>query len=105
MNAIEAMSDVEAARGILTISGELSRLNTSPAVLSRFLTSASDSKGKPDEHLFEPFYTTKPNSLAMELRISRSIAEAHGGRLWAQANEDMGATFFLCLPAESSEKL
>jgi PAS domain S-box-containing protein len=105
MNAIEAMSDVEAARRILTISGELSRLNASPAVLITVHDLGVGFKGEAREHLFEPFYTTKPNSLGMGLRISRSIAEAHGGRLWAQANEDMGATFFLCLPAESSEKL
>jgi len=105
MNAIEAMSDVEAARRILTISGELSRLNASPAVLITVHDLGVGFKGEAREHLFEAFYTTKPNSLGMGLRISRSIAEAHGGRLWAQANEDMGATFFLCLPAESSEKL
>jgi len=50
--------------------------------------------------LFEAFYTTKPEGLGMGLAISRSIIEAHGGRLWATANGDYGATFQFTVPAE-----
>jgi len=49
------------------------------------------------EHLFDAFYTTKPQGLGMGLAISRSIIEAHGGRLWAVANT-CGAVFQFALP-------
>jgi PAS domain S-box-containing protein len=49
-------------------------------------------------HIFEAFYTTKPQGLGMGLAISRSIIEAHGGRLWATTNDDSGATFQFTLP-------
>ena len=50
------------------------------------------------DRLFEPFYTTKPQGLGMGLTISRSIIEAHGGRLWAHANAPQGAVFRFTLP-------
>jgi C4-dicarboxylate-specific signal transduction histidine kinase len=51
------------------------------------------------ERLFDPFYTTKPQGLGMGLSISRSIAEAHGGRLQVTSDQKTGTVFHLTLPA------
>jgi signal transduction histidine kinase len=51
------------------------------------------------ERVFNSFYTTKPSGTGMGLSICRSIIDAHGGRLWAEANEPRGAVFQFTLPA------
>jgi signal transduction histidine kinase len=53
------------------------------------------------QHMFDAFFTTKPTGIGMGLSICRSILEAHGGRIWAEANEGPGITMQLALPAES----
>jgi C4-dicarboxylate-specific signal transduction histidine kinase len=56
----------------------------------------------PDQlsRIFEAFYTTKVDGIGMGLTISRSIVEAHGGRLWAIANHGPGSSFYFTLPIE-----
>jgi two-component system sensor kinase FixL len=64
--------------------------------------------GIPDDvmpNLFRTFYTTKETGMGVGLSISRSIIEAHGGRMWAEANRSGGATFCFTLPAASSESV
>ena len=53
------------------------------------------------EHVFDAFFTTKPDGMGMGLAISRTIIESHGGRLWATANTPRGAVFQFTLPTDT----
>ncbi len=55
------------------------------------------------DRLFEPFYTTKRGGMGIGLSVSRSIVEAHGGRMWAKANDGPGATFAFSIPCNHSQ--
>ena len=55
------------------------------------------------ERVFEAFYTTKSGGVGMGLSICRSIIDAHGGRLWAEANDPRGAVFQFTLPSAERE--
>ena len=99
MNAVEAMGEVSEGSRELVIS-------TSQAEADSVLITVSDSgPGLPQaslERVFEAFYTTKASGLGMGLSICRSIVVAHGGRLWAAANELQGAVFCMTLPIGKS---
>jgi PAS domain S-box-containing protein len=95
LNGIEAM---ETTSGEMTIRTQLDDGNV--------LVSVSDMGvglfGHNLDSIFESFFTTKSRGTGMGLSISRSIIEAHGGRLWATNNDARGASFYFTLPAEDN---
>jgi len=95
MNGIEAMASVTDRSRELFIR---SRQHESDKVLVAVQDSGIGIDRQNLEKIFDAFYTTKPQGMGMGLAISRSIVENHGGRLWATANEDRGATFQFTLP-------
>ena len=95
LNAMEAMSGVHDRPRELAI---ISRRDGSKAVLVEVRDSGTGLDAEKAEEVFESFYTTKAEGLGIGLSISRSIVEAHGGRLWASANEPHGAVFRFSLP-------
>ncbi|MBV8329312.1 MAG: PAS domain-containing protein, partial [Verrucomicrobia bacterium] len=123
INAVEAVSVTEAPRELWITSAKVSvteeserrthadlslavrpsslepeRQGPIPSVLVCVADSGPGLDPNTLDQLFDPFYTTKPNGLGMGLAISRSIVEAHGGRLWATANVPRGAVFQFTLP-------
>jgi len=95
MNSIDAMKDVEGTRE-LTINSQ--RGENEQLVLSISDTGVGLPPQQADQ-IFNAFFTTKPHGTGMGLRISRSIVESHGGRLWAADNAPRGASFYFTLPS------
>ena len=100
INAVEAMSgDSEGTRELL--------ISTANAGSDGVLVAVRDSgPGLPADRVersFDPFYTTKASGLGMGLSICRSIVDAHGGRLWVDANVPRGAVFQFVVPSASKQ--
>jgi PAS domain S-box-containing protein len=98
LNAIEALNGVsDGEREVL--------ISTGAAASGDVLVTVRDSGPGLDlpsiERVFEAFYTTKATGMGMGLSICRSIVDAHGGRMWASANEPRGAMFQFTLPASA----
>jgi len=97
MNGIDAMTSVTDQPRILTLRSESQDSRYIRVVVQDSgIGLTEEVKGR----LFEPFFTTRSKGMGMGLSISRSIIEAHGGRLWAESNGSGGATFQLTLPSE-----
>jgi len=98
MNAIDAMAEVTARPRRLVISCERGQGEDGPGVLVGVQDAGVGAAAHDLKKLFDPFFTTKQDGLGMGLAIGRSIAQAHGGRLWARCNADHGLTFYVLLP-------
>jgi PAS domain S-box-containing protein len=96
INGIDAMKDADGTRELAIKSERVEN--------EQLLVSVSDTGvGLPPQQadqIFNAFFTTKLNGTGMGLRISRSIVESHGGRLWAADNSPRGASFHFTLPAK-----
>src|SRR5580704_538218 len=94
MNSIDAMKEVDGTRELV--------IHSQRGKNEELVVSVSDTGvGLPPQQadqIFDAFFTTKPHGTGMGLRISRSIVESHGGRLWADNNSSRGAGFHLTLP-------
>ena len=100
-NALDAMRDEQAARRLLTIQ-TLGRRGVVEVAVS------DQGHGVPEEmveRLFEPFFSTKRDGMGMGLSISRSILEAHEGRIWVTPNRHHGVSFRFSLPVVRRDRL
>ena len=97
INGIDAMKEVDGTRELI--------ITSQRAENEQLMVSVSDTGvGLPEQQvdqIFDPFFTTKPHGTGMGLRISRSIVESHGGRLWAAAKSPRGASFCFTLPTNA----
>jgi C4-dicarboxylate-specific signal transduction histidine kinase len=99
LNAIEALSGTTQGDRELLVRTAMEDVGVLVAVVD-------SGPGLPQarlERIFEPFYTTKEGGLGVGLSICRSIIEAHGGRLWACANQPRGAIFQFTVPANADD--
>jgi two-component system sensor kinase FixL len=95
-NAVEALTD-KAGAGCRTLL--VSAVRAGPDAVEAAV--ADNGPGIAPEvagRIFEPFVSAKPGGMGVGLSISRSIVEAHGGRLWAEPNPGGGTVFRLTLP-------
>src|SRR5712692_2050724 len=97
INGIEAMKDADWTRELAVRSQQMQN--------EEIVVSVTDSgvglRPQQTEQIFNAFFTTKPHGTGMGLRISRSIIESHGGRLWAGDNSPRGASFCFTLPTKA----
>jgi len=101
MNGIEAMNETELTNRVVTIKTAVGESGVLTAVYD---CGVGINPTKVDQ-LFKAFHTTKSGGMGMGLAISKSIIEAHGGKLWAESNRQGGATFKFTIPVGFAQKV
>jgi signal transduction histidine kinase len=96
LNALDAVEGLLVERRKVIV--RAARYGESEVVVTVF-DSGSGIASERLAHLFDPFFTTKPNGMGIGLSISRTIIEAHGGRIWAESSEGHGSTFYFTIPS------
>lgn len=99
MNGMDAARDAASPDRHVCISARLAGGGVEVAVRDSGPGLPAESIGR----VFEPFFTTKPEGMGMGLPISRTIIEAHNGRIWAENNDSCGATFYFTLAATDGD--
>jgi PAS domain S-box-containing protein len=99
MDAMESMAGDDRAERRVEIRARTEAHEGRPAVTVCVADRGIGLQPEDLSRLFEAFYTTKPRGMGLGLAISRSIVEAHGGRLWAESNLPRGAVFCFRIPA------
>ncbi len=100
MNAIEAVRTITDRQRELIIKSAIHP----EGVLVQVQDSGTGLSPECVDRIFEPFFTTKPEGVGMGLSISRSIIDAHGGRLWVTPGSEYGAIFQFTVPiADTSD--
>ena len=94
MNSIDAMKEVDQSRDLAITS----RRTEDQQLIISVNDTGVGLPAQQTNQIFDAFFTTKSHGLGMGLRISRSIVELHGGRLWATENSPHGASFSFTLP-------
>jgi PAS domain S-box-containing protein len=101
VNGVEAMTQVPEDRRQLLIEAQSQVSEDEPFMIVSVTDSGIGVKPENLPKLFQAFYTTKSEGMGLGLAISRSIIEAHGGRLWASPDTEFGATFQFSLPVQT----
>ena len=97
-NAIESMATTDGARAL----GVTSEIHASGGVMISVRDTGTGVAPEDADRIFTPLFTTKRHGMGMGLSISRSIIEAHDGRLWAAPNAPRGCVFHFVLPADTA---
>jgi PAS domain S-box-containing protein len=101
LNALEAMLTIEDREQALVITSETFKDDGVRIVVS---DNGPGIDPQMVHHIFDAFCTTKPDGMGMGLAISRSIIDAHGGRIWTEANDQYGVSFQFTLPIAANDR-